>query len=62
MKAVLEIDMPDSCNSCVLHKETEYWGNGKSVSYCYPLRWRDDDTCPNNGKRTDCPLKPIATP
>lgn len=60
MKAVLEIDMPESCRECKL---SDYW----LVRYCKAVdNWDDekeeylDNTCPEwEGRRPDCPLIPI---
>jgi hypothetical protein len=56
MKAVLEMEMPDSCEDCDLCKVV-----GKNIK-CMPLSMAKERTCYcdfGNQRRHDCPLKPI---
>ena len=54
-KAMLILDMPESCVMCDF---ADYEGGRDKVLYCTYLPI-DDCVCPYTGRHSDCPLKPV---
>ena len=50
-KAILELEMPESCKQCKLGHYDELYG----LTHCDILR----ECMPYAGRRPDCPLKPV---
>jgi hypothetical protein len=57
MKAVLEMEMPESCKMCVLKS----YDNLNRKFFCAALfrTWIDDRVGYGLGRHPDCPLKPV---
>lgn len=64
MKAILIIDMPKSCDECMLCDTHEITENGYDYANCYALHQDikakfDSDGCFMIKKPNHCPLQPI---
>ena len=55
-KAILELEMPESCNGCKLNK-WDVWEHHKYVSINVLACAALGKECSGKGRRSDCPLK-----
>lgn len=55
MKAILVIDMPNTCNECPLMA----WSDDDNWLGCYLTNKQTGVWCAEVGKPVDCPLKPM---
>lgn len=58
MKAILELEMPENCRECMISFNKDGWVFCQQLIRMIkgPMKL---STCPGEGKRKDCPLKPV---
>ena len=57
-KAILELEMPESCRKCKLNK-WDVWEYHRYVSTNVLVCAALGEECSDEGRRPDCPLKPV---
>jgi hypothetical protein len=56
-KAILELEMPENCWKCPCAQYYDTYGECGAIEYDIDSDFRA--VLPENGRRPDCPLKPV---